>query len=325
MQNLIKNLAKSSLFVSVVLFTIFLGGCSKKTVKETVRIGVSVANFENIFWSYSIDGMKNYQQSLGKKIEVTYLDAKVDIEKQEEQVKYFIKNKMDVLMVFPVDTEYTSNITKMATDAKIPLVYFNQYPQEFEKKEIPKNVYFIGPNDTDMGKLQMEYLAEKLNGKGNIAILMGAFRNQSTFKRTEGVEEIVSRYPELKIIEKESARWLRPMSTTVVEQWLKSGEKIDAIVANNDEMAIGAIRALEKYNKPGEIMVCGIDFTKDALAELKSKKLTATISQDPYEQGEKALETAFKIATGEEIEEVDNKIWIPTKLVTQENYPDFLK
>ena len=311
------------LFFALIFFITFFNSCSKKNKNKVIKIGVSLANIEEVeFFQTMQKGMSEAEKSFGKNIEVSYLDAKMYTEKQEEQIKYFINEGVDAIVAVPVDTGNTDIITKLATNAKIPIVYTNRFPEEFIDKAFPKGVYYVGSEEKTAGVIQMEYLAKKLNGKGNIAILMGDFENFATFERTKGVEEVVDRYPEIKIVDKKVAKYLEPLASSMVEEWLTSGLKIDAIVANNDKMALGAIKALEKYNQVNNVKVLGIDLINEAIPELESGKLTATVFQDGYTQGKVAIETAYYLSTGKSQE---NQKWIPFKLATPDNYKKFLK
>jgi inositol transport system substrate-binding protein len=310
--------------IMIIMFTsiIFFSGCGKKKEDKVVRIGVTISNPEDRFIEYMKSGMDKYAENLGPAIEVEYLDAKMDVSKQIEHVKYFVEKEMDAIVVLIVDQKTTSEMTKLALKAKIPLVYANNFPEEFKDKEIPKGIHILRYNGKKAGELQMEYLAERLNGKGNVAILMGALGNIGSYERTEGVEEIAEKYPGINIVKKESARWLAPLASSVVEEWLNTGVEFDAIAANNDEMAIGAIRVLEKYGKAEEVIVVGVDGTPEGVAELKSGKLAATVLQSSYGQGKDSLDAAFKAAKGEA---VPSEIWMPVQLLTLKNYQEVLK
>ena len=323
-----KKLSKNFIIIFFIVFTVlldlFITSCGKKEGDRIIRIGVTNVNSQGKFQTYIEEGMKQYQEILGDKVEVVYLDAKEDAVKQIEQVKYFIKEGMDAVVVLPVDTsiEVTAEMTRLTEEAKLPIIYVNKFPDEFVESEMSKHAYYIGSQEKTAGVIQMEYLAEKLGGKGKVAILMGDLTSsKATFERTEGVEEIASRYPEIEIVEKETANWLMPMADSVVRGWLSKGKDIDAIVANNDEMAIGAIRGLEEYGMGEKVMVLGIDATNEAITELKTGKLTATVFQDGRSQGRGALEIALSVLRGEK---VANITWIPFELVTPENYKDVL-
>ena len=311
------------LFFTLFFLTAIFNGCSKKNKNKNIKIGVSLANIKGVeFYQIIKSGMDDAGKKLNENIEILYMDAKMYVEKQEEQIKYLLNEGVDAVIVIPVDTGNTSTITKIVTDSNIPLIYLNRFPEEFMDKNFSNDVYYIGSQEKTAGIIQMEYLAEQLNGKGNIAILMGEFGNFATFERTKGVEEVVDIYPDINIVDKKVAKYLEPLASSMVEEWLSSGLEIDAIVANNDKMAIGAIRALEKHNQISDIKVLGIDLIGEAIPELEIGTLKATVFQDAYTQGKTAIETAYNLATGKNER---NEKWIPFKLVTPDNYKKFLK
>jgi len=173
------------------------------------------------------------------------------------------------------------------------------------------------------GKLQAEGIAKLLNNKGNVVIMMGELATQAAVLRTEGVEKVVAQHPEMKIVGKQTANWRRNEAIDLMNNWLVAGTTIDAVVANNDEMAIGAILALQQAGKDvKKVVIAGIDATTDALAEIKKGNLDVTVFQDAKGQGKGAVETAVKLMKGEKVESF---VWIQFELVTPENYKEYLK
>ncbi len=308
--------------IQITFISILINGCSKKREDKTIKIGVTISNFEDKFLSYILSEMKEQQKIYGDKIEVVYLDAKEDDEKQKEQVRYFIEQEMDAVIVLPVDTGYTSEITKMLIKAKIPGIYLNRYPDEFIKMGQPEGIYYVGSDERTSGVMQMEYLAKILKGKGDVVILMGELGDNGALLRTEGVEKVANQYPNINIVGKQSAKWITPLASSVVENWIVSGKKFDAVASNNDEMAIGAIRTLEKYGKLDDVIVVGIDATRDAVEEMKAGNLKATVFQNSKAQGYGALDVAVKVVNNQA---VPQNTWIPFELVTPENYNKFIQ
>jgi inositol transport system substrate-binding protein len=226
---------------------------------------------------------------------------------------------MDAIVVNPVDTRATPKMTQLATDVGIPLVYVNLKPAE---ETLPKGVAYVGSDENVSGRLQGEEIARLLNNKGNVVILVGELATQAAVLRTEGVEKVVAKHPEMKIVGKQPANWKRNEAIDLMNNLLVAGTKIDAVAANNDEMAIGAILALQQAGKdPKKLVIGGIDATRDALREMERGNLAVTVFQDPKAQGRGAVETAVKLAKGEK---VDSFVWIPFQLVTRDNYKEFL-
>ncbi|BDO04205.1 hypothetical protein KAM622c_37920 [Klebsiella quasipneumoniae subsp. quasipneumoniae] len=285
-----------------------------KGVEEVkdVSIGVSMALFDDNFLTILRTSMQKEMKKDGVKSQIE--DAKGDVSQQLQQVQNFIGQGVDAIIVNPVDTNAVKPIMDQATKAGIPLVFVNRRPQA----ELTDKMAYVGSDSILAGRLQMEALAKAMNGKGNVAILLGDLANESTRDRTKGVEEVVAKYPNIKIVQKQTAKFTRNDAVDVVSNWMTSGEDIQAIASNNDEMAIGALQALGK--NPNHILIAGVDGTPDALQMLKSGKMIATIFQDAKGQGEGAVDAAIKLANGEKVEKI---IDVPYQLITKENMAEF--
>lgn len=300
------------LIVSVVLGGFV--GCGKKDDGK-IKIGVSIANFDDTFLMYMKDGMDAFAKGLGEDVVVEYVDAKEDMAKQMDQVENFLVQGMDAIVIVPVDTSATSKMTELCKEDKVPLVYVNRNPGN-----LPEGVYYVGSEEVVAGRLQMDYLADKLGGQGKVAVLMGKLDNEGAIKRTEGVEEIAAKHEGINIVDKQTGKWQRAEGMTVTEDWLnRFGEDLKAIASNNDDMALGAIQALKDAGR-ADVMVVGVDATPDGLAALEAGDLSATVFQDAAGQGGGAIDTALKAVKGESVEQ---EVMIPFKLVTPENLKDF--
>ena len=291
---------------------------STLAVAAPVKVGVSIANFDDTFLTYMMDGMKAYAKAHPNDVQLTFTDAKEDMAKQLDQVENFIVQKMDAIIVVPVDTSATAPMTKNMLAKKIKAVYVNRNPGN-----LPDGAYYVGSEEIVAGRLQMEFLGEKLKGKGNVAILMGKLDNEGALKRTAGNEEVQkNKYPGIKILDKQTGQWQRNEGLAKTEDWLnRFGKDLNAILANNDDMALGAIQAL-KDKKRTDIIVVGVDATPDALTSVSKGELAATVFQDAAGQGGGGVEVAMKAAKGQK---VAKETWIPFKLVTPENLSQFKK
>jgi ABC-type sugar transport system substrate-binding protein len=281
------------------------------------KIGVSLAYSDDVFLTTLREAMEKRAKELG--VTIQFEHAQGDIGKQLSQIQNFVAQKMNAIVVNPVDSMATPNMTKLATNAGIPLVYVNLKPAE---ETLPQGVAYVGSDENVSGRLQGEEIARLLNNKGNLVIMVGELATQAALLRTEGVEKVVAKHPEMKIVGKQTANWKRNEAIDLMNNLLVAGTKIDAVAANNDEMAIGAILALQQAGKdPKKLVIGGIDATQDALREMERGNLSLTVFQDPKAQGKGAVETAVKLAKGEKVESF---VWIPFQLVTQDNYKEFL-
>jgi inositol transport system substrate-binding protein len=252
-------------------------------------------------------------------ITLQFSDAQGDVTRQLNQLQNFVTQGVAAVIVNAADTSSTPSMTKVALDAGVPLVYVNRRPAE---EKLPKGVVFVGSDDLEAGKLEMEDLARLMNYKGNVAVMIGELASNGAQMRTKAVEEVVAKYPGMKIVEKQAANFQRERGLDLMNNWLTAGAKIDAVAANNDEMAIGAIMAIQQAGVPaGKILVGGVDATPDALAEIEKGTLAVTVFQDARAQGRGAVDAALKLSRGEPI---DSFVWIPFELVTRENYKTYV-
>jgi inositol transport system substrate-binding protein len=286
-------------------------------VTSATTIGVSMRRFDDNF----LTSVKNAIEAEAKikGVQVDFENANFDVGKQLSQVQAFIAQHVDAIIVNPVDTSATPKITRLVSQAGIPLVYVNLKPED---KTLPHNVVFVGSDDLVSGKLQGEEIVRRMGGKGNLVIIEGELDNSATVQRTADIEEVVKNFPNIKIIEKQTANWSRTDAISLVSNWLTTGEKINGIAANNDEMAIGAILALKQAGQdPKNYVIGGIDATADGLAEIANGNLAVTVFQSAKGQGKGAIDTALKLIHGEP---VDTFVWVPFEIVTKDNYKNYL-
>lgn len=307
------------LVLSTIILLGVLSGCGKKEgdgnsaeKEKKVVIGFASSSFSDKWQTYLNDAAREKGKEMG--IEMIFTDGKNDPATQLANVENYIIEGVDAVIIVMVDTSAPRPIVNACKDAGIPLIAVNR---NFEGADV-----FVGSNEVMAGELQMEYLIEKLNGKGNVAILQGTPGFESAQKRTEGNEKDLNANPNMKIVFKDTGLWDRAKGMEVAENWLESGEKIDAILANNDEMAIGAIRALTAANKNDQVIVGGVDGTIDALKYVKDGTLGVTVFQNPFAQGNLGVESAIKIIKGEDVK---SYVDVPFEKVTMDNVDKYIK
>lgn len=250
------------------------------------------------------------------KQQVIFADAKKNSNTQLSQVENFISQRVDVIIVAPVYIDASKPITDKAKAANIPII---SLMTPFENQS--DAVSYIAPDSKQAATLEMEYLAERMNYKGNVAIMMGPREDRAQRVRTETYHEVISKYPDMEIVAEQSAEWDRARGTVLMENWIESGKKIDSVAVNNDEMAIGALNTIEAAGKLGKITVGGIDATPDSLQYVKSGKLAVTVFQDAEKLSKASIDTAIKAAKGENVEKT---ISIKNELVTSENVDRYI-
>ncbi|MDU5779631.1 MAG: sugar ABC transporter substrate-binding protein [Pantoea sp.] len=300
------NMLKSLLLLSLL------------SVSATVwaeKIAVSMAYFDQNFLTIIRQSIDKEAKASG--IDVQFEDARGDVGRQTDQVQSFIGSGVDAIIVDPVDSASTPQLTRLAQQAKIPLVYVNRTPGD---KTLPQGVVFVGSDERESGTLQMEALAKMANYKGNVAIMIGNLTDAGALQRTKDVEQVVAKYPGMKVVQKQPANYARNEGMDLMLNWLGNGEDIDIVAANNDEMAIGSAIALSKSNK--KVLVGGIDATPDGLKALAQDKMQVTVFQDAVGQGKASVDVAQRLIKGEK---VDSHLWIPFELVTRENMQKYVE
>ena len=286
------------------------------------KIGVSMDKFDDNFLTVLRNGMSEYAKTQpGVTLQIE--DAKDDVSKQLSQVQNFIANKVDAIIVNPVDTSATAAITKAAADAGVPLVYVNRQPVDVDA--LGPKAAFVASNEAESGTLETQAICKILGGKGDILVIQGELSNQAAVQRTKDVHEVIATdaCKGIKIIAEQTASWDRTKAQNLMTNWLSKGLKFDAVVSNNDEMAIGAIQAMKAAGVDTKAaIVGGVDATQDALASMKSGDLKVTVFQDAAGQGKGAVDAALALAAGKSVEK---KVYIPFQLVTPANMGDFAK
>ena len=290
------------------------------------KIGATVSSLEFTFIAVMAKGMTDQTGKLpGVKLQLE--DAKNDVANQLSQVQNFIASGVDAIVVNAVDTSATQAMTDAAAKAKIPLVYVNRQPINIDT--LPDGQAFVASNEVDSGTLQTKevcrILKEKGKGKGaNIVVLVGELSNQAAVQRTKDIHDVIAT-PDcsfMKVVEEQTGGWKRDAGQDIVTNWISKGVKFDAIIANNDDMALGAVNALKKNGiSTKDIPVSGIDATQEALKAMQDGDLAVTVFQDAVGQGAGSIDTALNILAGKKVEK---KVYIPFQLVTPANLKDYL-
>ncbi|WP_299150808.1 sugar ABC transporter substrate-binding protein [uncultured Tateyamaria sp.] len=290
------------------------------------QIGVSVARFDDNGLTVMRNGMTAHEATLdGVSLQIE--DATDDVAKQLDQINNFIASGVDAIIVNAVDTNATEAMSNAAAAAGVPMVYVNRQPINMDT--LPDGQAFVASNEIESGTLKAFEICKNLRAEGKSGgatayLMMGQLSNQAAVQRTKDVEDVIGMdmCNFITIIDKQTAEWSRDKASDLMTNWLSSGEPFDAVFANNDEMAIGAINAMKAAGMSmDEVQVGGVDATADALQAMQAGDLDVTVFQDLAGQGAGSIDTALKLIAGEE---VDKTVFIPFKLVTPDNIDEFV-
>jgi inositol transport system substrate-binding protein len=297
------------------------------TTAMAENVGVSMALFDDNFLTVLRNGIQEVADKTDG-VSVQIEDAQNDVAKQLDQINNFIASGVDAIIVNPVDTSATQAMTAAAEAAGVPLVYVNRQPINVDT--LPDNQAFVASNEIESGTLETFEICKMLRGMGKgggarAYVMMGELSNQAAVQRTKDISDILATdmCSFITVVDQQTANWSRDQAQNLMTNWLSTGEAFDAVIANNDEMAIGAIQAMKAAGLDmNAIVVGGVDATQDALQAMQDGDLDVTVFQNAAGQGAGALNAAVSLARREA---VDQKVYIPFELVTPANIDNYLK
>jgi inositol transport system substrate-binding protein len=251
-----------------------------------------------------------------KGITLDFTDAQGQGDKQVSQIETAIQQDYDCIIIQPYDAAACQTAAEECIEAGVPVLVTKG---EIEDQSVCP---FIGQNDTDAGEMEMQWMADKIGGKGNIVVIEGPTGISAAILRSDGINNVLKNYPDIHIIYQQTGNWNRDEGMSLMETWLQTGEEIDGVVAHNDEMALGALDAIKDAGKQDEIPVVGIDGIDAALQSVKDGELGATILQDVDSVAKKTIDVAILASQGEK---VDSVYYIQPVEINPDNVDDYLK
>ncbi len=306
----------SVVLCTVMVMTMSAGiGQMAQAQEDKIVIGLTDANMSNesnaIFSNAAIEYAKGMDN-----VELIVNDGEGDAEKQIAQCESFVAQGVDVVIISPYDYDAAVTAAQICKDAGIPVFVAKGLIADMSIVET-----YVGSDDFNAGVIEMEYIADLIEGEGNIVIIEGPTGVTGAVLRNDGIASVLEEYPDIKVLYSQPADWYRDQAMALMENWLQLGADINAVVAHNDEMALGAYDALEAAGLADSVPVIGIDGIQAAVESVGEGKLTASILQDSKTIAETAIDVAIKLANGEEIEKEYD---IPYQVITADNYKDFL-
>jgi ribose transport system substrate-binding protein len=300
-----------SLFLTGIIAFATLAGCGQQgakkgneTKKETTtaskKIGMIVSTLNNPFFVSMKEGAAKKAKEMG--YELVILDSQNDAAKERANVEDLVQQGVSALIVNPTDSDAVGNAIKVANDKKVPVLTVDR------KANSGNVVSHIASDNIKGGNMAGEFILEKLGGKANIVELQGIPGASATRDRGKGFHEAVDGKAGVKVVATQSADFDRQKGLNVMENIMQGNAKFDAVFAHNDEMALGAIKAL----KDKKVVIVGFDGNEDAKKAVDEGKLTATIAQQPDLMGSLAVENAIKVIKGEK---VANEIPVDLKII----------
>jgi ribose transport system substrate-binding protein len=259
---------------------------------KKLRIGVTVYNMSS-FITQGQEGMNAFAAQ--NNIELLWNSANNDVSTQANQVDQLVNQKVDAIIIVPVQADSLAPQMASAKTAKIPVIAVNT-----ALSDSGALASAVLPDDVAAGAQEMEMMAKKLNGKGSIVILQGPLGSSPELDRTKGIQQTLAKYPDIKVLAKDTANWARDESVNKTKNWLSSfGDQISGIVSENDDMGLGAVQALSEAKK--SVPVVGIDGIEDGLRAVKAGTFIGSSLQHGRVEMAAGLAVALKIVKGETV------------------------
>lgn len=293
-------LVLSILMVVSVSGAVFANGQQDDGKEEQYVIGYSIYWLSE-FTTLMTEAMQKKADAEG--VELIVLDAQWDAVAQLDHVQNFVNQDVDAIIIGAADVYSMVQGVEMANDAGIPFVGVNM--------RIPTDKIdaYAGPDDVRAGEMMVEYVIEQRGEEFNCIVLEGAEGYSATVDRRVGVQNILDAHPGITALDIKTANWTREGALELMENYIQDfGKKIDAVIAHNDEMALGAIQALKAEDMLDNVIVTGIDAIYDSCVAIDSGEMDYSVSQDAILEGDLAIDAAIALIKGEKPEIKENYI-----------------
>jgi ribose transport system substrate-binding protein len=292
------------MFARGIVLAALLGAAVPAAAKDTV--GLSVSTLNNPFFVTLRDGAKAAADKAG--LDLVVLDAQDKVDKQVADIEDLVQKKVRVILVNPTDSAAVVPAIQRANAAGVPVITVDRGAGG------GKVAFHIASDNVAGGKLAGELVCKLTGGKGSVVELEGIPGSSAARDRGQGFNEALKACPGAKVVARQTANFDRAQGLSVMENVLQAQPKIDAVFAHNDEMALGALRAVKSSKRP--IKLVGFDATDDAVKAVNACELAATVAQQPAEMGRLSVEKAAAIIKGAKAPEKTEFIPVALKLVT---------
>ncbi|MEU8716691.1 substrate-binding domain-containing protein [Streptomyces sp. NPDC048663] len=275
------------------------------------KVGLSLSTLNNPFFVQIRSGAQAEAKKLG--VDLTVTDAQNDASQQANQLQNFTSSGLGAVIVNPVDSDAASNSVKAANKADIPVIAVDRGVNN------AKTDALVASDNVAGGELAAKTIGDRLGGHGKIVILQGQAGTSAARERAQGFASGLKAFPGIQVVAQQPADFDRTKGLDVMSNLLQSHPDVQGVIAANDEMALGAIKALG--SKAGKsVSVVGFDGTPDGLTAVKNGTLYASVAQQPSQLGKIAVDNALKAIQDKK---VDSTIKVPVKVVTKENVAGF--
>ena len=283
------------------------------------KVGLVMKSLANEFFVTMQDGAKDYQKAHAADFDMITNGIKneTDTSAQIDIVNQMILAKVNAIVIAPADSKALVNVLKKASDAGIKVVNIDNRldPEVLKSKNL--DVPFVGPDNRKGSRLVGEYLAKQLASGDKVGIIEGVPTTTNAQQRTAGFKDAMDGAG-MKIVSVQSGNWEIDQGNKVAAAMLSEHPDLKALLAGNDNMALGAVSAVRAAGKAGKVQVVGYDNIAAIKPMLKDGRILATADQAAAQQAVFGIQNALKLVKGEKVESVDGVIETPVELVLKQ-------
>jgi len=259
------------------------------TAQDTIKIGLAPYGLNAEFMQLWTNAAEQHPAVTSGLVELTVFDGRYDALVQQDQFETMITQGFDAIVFAPIDVEAGATAVQLAHDAGIPVVGSNT------RVNSDLLTSYVGSDDVQAGYLEAKAVLDKMGCTGAVVVIEGPIGQSAQIQRGEGNEKALAECPEVTVLEQQTANWSRAEAQSLMENWLTShGDSIKGVIAQNDEMALGAIEAIKAAGMDvSDFAIAGVDGVTDALNAVKAGQM-ASILQDGAAQAQGAIDVAIK-------------------------------
>jgi ABC-type sugar transport system substrate-binding protein len=282
-------------------------GSGKSGDKKDIKLGLALSTLNNPFFVEMKKGAEAQAKAEGAELNVQ--DAQNDASQQANQVQNFTSQNVKSIIINPVDSDAAGPSVTAANNATIPVIAVDRAVNK------AKVATTVASDNLSGGKKAAADMAKQLNEQGSIIVLRGQPGTSASRERGKGFFDQIKKYPGIKVVAKQPANFERAKGLDVATNLLQSHPEVTGVFAENDEMALGAVKALgSKAGK--QVKVVGFDGTPDGFKAIKKGTMNSSIAQQPAELGRIAVRNAIRKVEGSD---PDSQIKVPVVTVNQKN------
>jgi inositol transport system substrate-binding protein len=312
-----EEMKKGKWLVSAVLamaVVIIITGCKKENTANVYKVGYANNNDADIFDKLKRDTFEETTKT-DSSIRVVFTNANIDTQMQLDHIDNFIAQKMNAIIICPVDSAGILPAIEKANAANIPVICIGVTADAGD-------YIYVGTQYIDAGERQGRYMAEHLPQNATVVYLSGTPGYVHSRDRRAGFLNVLSASrPDVTVVAEQTGNYERAKGMQIMEDWIQAFPKIDGVVAANDQMALGALEALKAANRLNGVLIAGVDAIPEVCQAIKDGEVAISILQSAPEIAQSCYDTVKKLQNGES---VGKEIIIPHANVTLENVDDYL-